>query len=239
MLTYSRKYQNLLFSQDLVDMPASRKKSDILKALANLTRFLDIQNDESYYHEDFVKWMKRKEIKWNQTKQENNYQISKKISLEKILNNISGLEGKYKIFALFVLVSGLRTTEAIQAWNNHDKLCENGILELFWDRGTKKANAVYCHQYLHDMSNFKISTKSVYRNLSSDHLGCELRYLRKINFTTVATKIDPLLAEFMQGRRGNVSQRHYFIPMMNQNKKKWNGIWSKIIKNLSELTNDF
>ena len=60
-------------------------------------------------------------------------------------------------------------------------------------------------------------------------LGCQIKYLRKINFTKIATEIDPLLAEFMQGRRGSVSQRHYFLPLMQNNRKKWNKIWTMIL----------
>ena len=67
------------------------------------------------------------------------------------------------------------------------------------------------------------------RNLKSSILGCEIRYLRKLNYTVNATKIDPLLAEFMQGRRGNVSQRHYFLPLMNNNRKKWVRVWNKFL----------
>ena len=37
------------------------------------------------------------------------------------------------------------------------------------------------------------------------------------------------LAEFMQGRRGNVSQRHYFLPLMNNNRKKWVRVWNKFL----------
>ena len=60
-------------------------------------------------------------------------------------------------------------------------------------------------------------------------LGCQIKYLRKINFTMVATKIDPLLTEFMQGRRGSVSQKHYFLPLMQNNRKKWDKIWDEIL----------
>jgi len=229
MYDYSKKYENLLFSQKLVTMPNTRKKSDILKALANMTRFMDIQNENSNYHEEFTRWLKRKEIKWNTTKHSNNYHISNRISLETILENLNGLDTKYKLFGTFMLISGLRTGESIKALNNHSSLCHDGIIEMFWNRGTKNANAVYCHPLLHDKINFTISEKSIRRHINSKILGCELRYLRKINFTLVATKLDPLLAEFMQGRRGNVSQRHYFLPMMNQNKKKWIKVWKNIL----------
>ena len=88
---------------------------------------------------------------------------------------------------------------------------------------------MFCLPLLHKKINFKVSNTGVYRNLNSKYLSCEIRYLRKLNYTLIATKIDPLLAEFMQGRRGNVSQRHYFLLMMNQNKEKWNQLWQEIL----------
>jgi len=120
------------------------------------------------------------------------------------------------------------------AFNNHSSLCSEGVMELFWDRGTKKANSVYCHPQLHDKMNYHVSASRVTKNLNSKILGCEIRYLRKLNYTINATKIDPLLAEFMQGRRGNVSQRHYFLPMMGENKKKWVKIWEAILNNIKK-----
>jgi len=42
-------------------------------------------------------------------------------------------------------------------------------------------------------------------------------------------KIDSHLAEFMQGRSGNISARHYFLPLMEDNRRKWNNVWKKII----------
>ena len=82
-----------------------------------------------------------------------------------------------------------------------------------------------------DKIKYHYTENIVHRNLHSKKLGCQIRYLRKINYTQVATKIDPLLAEFMQGRRGNISQRHYFLPMMSQNKKKWIKLWNKVLVN--------
>ena len=105
-------------------------------------------------------------------------------------------------------------------------------MELFWDRRTKKANAVFCHPLLHNRINHTISRK-VYYHINKRILGFDLRDLRKVNFTMVATKIDPLLAEFMQGRRGNVSQKYYFLPLIQNHKKKWVRMWEPIIKKLN------
>ena len=209
-------------------MKPSRTKQDILKGIANLTRFLDIMNDTEF-HEEFLKWLKKKEIKWRLEVRSKNYWMANNITIEKIVDNLSKITTNYRIFGLFTLVSGLRTSEAIDAFNNHEKICRDGVLEIFTDRNTKKTNAVFCHPELHDKIKFKVNNTGVYRNLNSKFLGCEIRYLRKLNYTLVATKIDPLLAEFMQGRRGNVSQRHYFLPMMNENQKLWNKIWTKVL----------
>ena len=201
-----------------------------MKGIANLTRFLDIINDTEF-HEEFTKWLKKKEIKWRLNVNSKNYWMANNITIEKIMENLSKISREYQIFGLFVLVSGLRTGEAIDAFNNHEKICRDGILEIFDDRNTKKTNAVYCHPKLHDKIRFKVNNTGVYRNLNSKYLGCEIRHLRKMNYTIVATKIDGMLAQFMQGRKGDISQRHYFLPKMNEHKEKWNAIWIDILQN--------
>ncbi len=228
MFKRAKQYHHLAFSKELVFMESTRKRQDILKCIAVFTKYLDLKKDTEFHYE-LLKWMKKKDLKWNSVKKLNTYTLAKIIPVESVLKRIGQLPEKYRIFALFTLVSGLRTSEAITAFNNHDSLCNEGVMELFWDRGTKKANSVYCHPLLHDKMNHHVSASRVTKNLNSKILGCEIRYLRKLNYTINATKIDPLLAEFMQGRRGNVSQRHYFLPLMSNNKKKWQKIWGKII----------
>ena len=227
MFKRAKQYHHLAFTKELVFMESTRKRQDILKSLALFTRFLDLKNDTEFHYE-LLKWMKKKDLKWNSARKQDTYQLAKIIPIESVLKRINQLPEKYKTFALFTLVSGLRTSEAIMAFNNHDSLCSNGIMELFWDRGTKKANSVFCHPLLHDKMRYHVSDSRVTKNLNSKILGCEIRYLRKLNYTINATKIDPLLAEFMQGRRGNVSQRHYFLPMMENYRKKWIKVWNPI-----------
>jgi len=223
----TKKWKHLAFSNEFVEMPNDRKKEDVLKAITNLTRYLDIKFD-TYLHDEFLHWIKRKEIRWKNT-----YPIiiQKEIPLKTILNNMKKLTSKYRLFAMFSLVCGLRTFESIKALNNHSELCKNGIIEMYWDRKTKKTNAVYCHPLLHDKIKDIYYENSIHRNLKTEILGCQIKYLRKINYTMIATKLDPLLAEFMQGRRGNVSQRHYFLPLMSNNRRKWIRMWEPIIKN--------
>jgi len=225
LLRGSKNWHHLAFSNELVNYPNDRKKEDFLKAITNLTRYLDIKHD-TYFHDEFLHWIKRKEIRWKTPRP---ITIPNEIDLKTILNNIKNLEKKFRLFAIFSLVSGLRTFESVKVLNNHSSLCKNGIIEMYWDRKTKKTNAVYCHPLLHDKIKYQYFENSIHRNLTTKMLGCQIKYLRKINFTMVATKIDPLLAEFMQGRRGSVSQKHYFLPLMQNNRKKWNKIWNKIL----------
>lgn len=231
MFRLSKKYHQLPFTNDLVSMPPTRKKTDILRALSNLTRYLDIRHDTEL-HEQFTRWLKRKEIKWTTKLTTDMYQISKTVKLEQVLQTISNLPHKPKIFTTFVLVSGLRTGEAVKAFNHHAELCHDNMMELFWDRGTKKSNAVFCHPLLHEKMTFKVSRENIHNckglNLKEGILGFELRLLRKLNFT-INARIDPLLAEFMQGRRGNVSERHYFLPTMTEHKIKWMETWTPIV----------
>ena len=200
-----------------------------MRAMGNLCRYHDIKYD-SDLHEQFTAWLKKKEIKWNVTINGNNYRIASQIPLDTVLSSIDSLPTKYRIFGLFVLTTGLRTEESIVAYNNHSKICHDGVMELFWDRKTKKTNAVFCHPEIHNKITSTVNKSGIKRHMKSSILGCELRYLRKLNYTINATKIDPLLAEFMQGRRGNVSQRHYFLPLMSNNQKKWNKIWKNYLK---------
>ena len=210
--------------------PNDRNKQDDLRTMANLCRFHDIKHDTDL-HQQFIAWVKKKEIKWCTSTNKNNYHIAAQTSLQDVLSSLNRIPYQYRIFGLFVLVSGLRTGESIVAFNNHSKICHDGIMEMFWDRKTKKTNAVYCHPQLHNSISYTVNETGVRRNLKSSILGCEIRYLRKLNYTINATKLDPLLAEFMQGRRGNISQRHYFLPLMNNNRKKWIKTWNQIIKN--------
>jgi len=148
MFKRAKQYHHLAFSKELVFWESTRKRQDILKCLVLFTRFLDLKNDTEFHYE-LLRWMKKKDLKWNSAKKQNTYQLAKIIPIESVLERINQLPEKYKIFGLFTLTSGLRTSEAIMAFNNHSSLCSNGMMELFWDRGTKKANSVYCHPLLH------------------------------------------------------------------------------------------
>jgi hypothetical protein len=145
------------------------------------------------------------------------------------------LPKRYHDFALFMYVTGLRTLEAVKAYNDHDNYCKDGILELYWNSGNRKyANATYCLCNIkpRPWSLSKLTHAMVSRNVKTATLGFEPRYLRHLNFTINANKVNPLLAEFMQGRRGNMSERHYYISLLDEYKQKWIEIWGSVVSRL-------
>jgi len=168
----------------LVEFPNNGQRDGILKAVTNITRYLDVKYDTNF-HDELLKWLKRKEIHW---KAKQPLKILQEVPLNTILNNIINLPEKYLLFSIFALVSGLRTFECVKVLNNHDELCHDGIIEMYWDRVTKKANAVYCHPLLHDKIKYKYYENTIHRNLTTKMLGCQIKYLRKINFTLIPTK---------------------------------------------------
>ncbi|MCA2003961.1 MAG: hypothetical protein LDL06_04265 [Candidatus Nitrosotenuis sp.] len=227
-----KKVYRMAFTSELILMEHTRRKEDILKAISNICRFLDIKYD-TYFHEQFLGWLKRKEVRWKRARSPyENYALAETLTISRVAKNIRALPPKYALFATFALVSGLRTEEAVRAFNDHLQLCNGRVIEMFWDRRTKKANAVFCHPILHKKISMKISYNSIHRHLHSKILGCQLRHLRKLNYTMVATRIDPLLAEFMQGRRGNISQRHYYLPLMRSSYQRWIRMWDPYVSRL-------
>jgi len=217
----------LLFNDEFVNRSSDRNKQDDLRAMGNLCRFHDIKYDTDL-HQKFTTWLKKKEIKWK----DKTYNFPKEqLPLKQVLENISKLKPIQKDFALFMLTSGLRTYEARVIFENHKKFCHDGILEIFWSKKTKNTNATFCFPALHD----KMDKKFIFDYDDFKVLGCELRYLRKLNFTINATNLDPLLAEYIQGRRGSVSEKHYYLSNMNQHRKKWIKIWSLFLNNTIQM----
>ncbi|MCP8312920.1 MAG: hypothetical protein H3Z53_00900 [archaeon] len=238
MFNYAKKFHKLLFSNEFVEMPNCRRRINIQNALSNLTKYLDIKF-ETNFHDSFLKWIGRKGLKWNLGKKPDLYALGQRVKIEEVITRLNKLPENFRLFGAFALVSGLRTLESVAAFNNHDQLCEEGIMELFWDRGCKKANVVYCHPLLHESLSkcgFKMTDNKLYKAYRGSVLGFQFKMLRKINFTINARKVDPLLAEFMQGRRGNISERHYFLPLMTESYEKWLEVWTPIIKQILGIT---
>ena len=224
-----KKYGNLGFTFQLVAMQPNREKLDILKALSKFCLYVD-QRYDTILKIKFLEWLKQKGVSWKLPQRDNSFELAENIDIEPIIEKILTVKHKSKDFALFALVTGLRHSEAIRAWNEHDKICHNGIMKLFWKRRTKKANAVFCHSEIHKKINFQINESMIKRHLKQNDIGCRFNVLRKINYTIIAENFNEPLAKFMQGRTGDISQRLYYLPMMKTHQKKWQKIWDKKLR---------
>ncbi len=67
MFKKAKEYHHLIFTKELVFWESTRKKQDILKCLALFTRFVDLKHDTEFHYE-LLKWMKKKDLKWNSAK---------------------------------------------------------------------------------------------------------------------------------------------------------------------------
>ena len=97
MFKRAKEHYRLAFSQKLVFWESTRKRQDILKCLALFTRYLDLKQDTEFHYE-LLKWMKKKDLKWNSVRKQNTYQLAKIIPIESILNRINQLPKKIQNF---------------------------------------------------------------------------------------------------------------------------------------------
>jgi len=228
-LSYAVKYHEYAFNSELAALPNTRKKIDIMLSISALTRFIKVQQGINL-HKLWLTWLSEKEIHWVKTQPKIQTE-AKDVSLEKIPED-------YHEYVLFMYTTGLRTGEAIQVFNEHNIWCKNGVLELYWNRGNRKyANATYCLCNIIPYENWhtkQLTTDKIKKNVNTKALGFEPRYLRHLNFTVNANKVNPLLAEFMQGRRGSISEKHYYISLLGEYRQKWLETWQPIIAQLKQ-----
>ncbi len=224
MYRYATKYHTLAFSQELMQMPATRKKLGIMQSISLLTRYIKITTGINL-HRVWLEWLKEKEVCWSHPQP--------KLQTQAKEFTLTNIPVRYHDFVLFMYVTGLRTLESIKAYNDHDKYCKDGILELYWNSGNRKlANATYCLCSIkpRPWSLLAITPPMVKRNVNTKTLNFEPRYLRHLNFTVNANKVNPLLAEFTQGRRGSISEKHYYISLLSEYKQKWIDVWKPVIE---------
>ena len=98
----SQKFWMLGFSNDLITMKQTRTKLEIMKALGNLTRFLDITHDTNF-HEEYTIWLKRKEIHWTVKNNLDTYALGKRLDVKDVVQKLKKIPIRYQNFGLFVL----------------------------------------------------------------------------------------------------------------------------------------
>ena len=239
LLKHSPEFAPLYLTDELVDYPHIRFKQTVLNVISKIASYFDFKY-YTEFHDVWIKFLHRKRVHWqydtnNAQQKFVNYKNWSLPEFLKKCDNLAKLPStrlKYSIWCKFVLTTGLRPDEAVRAFNDHESLCDGKIMQLFWHRHNKHAHAVYCHPKLHDLISshkWHISSKSAshYKIVNSHTIGCEIRFLRKVNFS-MNCKIDPLLAEFMQGTYSTMRRAKYHLVDMEENYDRWILLWSEL-----------
>ena len=236
MMKYAMRWGcgEMYCSDEIVNYPKCRKKQSVMNCISKLCQYFDYTYSTEFQAE-WIKFLHQKRQTWavasvNVTPK-TKFNIYKNWSKKKFLDNCSKLGQtkksnlKFSTWVKFVYTTGLRPDEAMRAFNEHDEICDGKVMELFWHRRNKHAHAVYCHPELHKVlkkHKFHISQNSGshYKIVNSRTVGCEVRFLRKVNFTKNCD-LSVELANFMQGTASSLRERVYYLGDMHKLYEKW------------------
>lgn len=229
---HAKKYYDYFLSPDVIHFTA-RKKIDVIKSISQICRCLDSQLSTVYFHDLHLRYLKSKNIGWTApTEYTTRVKLAllKQYPVQKIFELFSTLDPKYSLFCKFMFITGLRSSEAIRAINDHDSFCNGRTLELYWDRKTKKANEVYCHPVLHHSIQENHFHYSVGRVNKMVRMPFQLKFLRTVNATLVYNELQDIrFCDFMQGRNGDLTQKRYYLPSFKQHHERWLSIWKEFL----------
>jgi len=113
---YAVKYRHIAFNIELISLPNTRKKTDIMLGISAITRFIKIQKGINL-HALWLQWLHEKEIRWTKPQP--------KIQTQTKEINLTHIEKEYRDFVRFLYATGLRTGEAIKAFDEHEQLCKD------------------------------------------------------------------------------------------------------------------
>jgi len=227
---YAKKYHSMLNGslRDL-DTFSKSKKNNVLKALIALSKYLGV-------YEQFKLRKANHGIKWEkQDALESFLRIinSKEDDLMKWVNTcISVLDESKATFIKFVMLSGLRKSEAIKSFNMVIKLHETGKLNEYYNEELESLEHFkYSDEFLRRTKNAffsfipkrfiehittcqPISYESLRKQLNRKGLKVKLNKLRDYYGTClVYNDIIKEEVDLLQGRIGkSIFMRHYFSP---------------------------
>jgi len=170
---YGKKYAELLNNPSELESFSKGKKKNILKALIALSKYLGLYGE-------FKDRLKDYDIKWSSTSSIDSFfrifNNNSKDVLEWYMRAINTLDDDCKIYLKFLLLSGLRPTEAIHSFNlirtRFDGYYNEGILEHF--RYPKL---------------FLRNTKNVFITIVSKSLLEEITHKNKMTYPTIRMRL--------------------------------------------------
>ena len=251
VLCYARKYHGLLFG-NLADLEgfSRSKRGAIMKALTALSKYLGV-------YEEFKQRMKNYGLKWeSQSSFESFLRIMRNendSTIEWVRRCLSLFDHSYATFVEFVLISGLRKTEAIRSFNMAVRLKREGRLDEYYNfeleslehfrypkifiRGTKNVFFSFVpRRLLEKIVDCDAISASGYKRRRMKHgLPSRLKDLRDYYATFMIHH--GLLKEevdLLQGRVGrSIFMRHYFSPAIKDLKERTLRAAEEILKKIA------
>jgi len=226
---YAKKYHEMLSgSLRELDAFSKSKKNNVLKALIALSKYLGA-------YEQFKIRMANYGIKWeNQNSLESFLRImnAKGGVIESVKASLKTLDDSYATFIKFAMISGLRKSEAIQAFNMVIRLHQNGSLNEYYNpelqslehfrfesafiRGSKNVFFSFIPRpFIEQIASCEpISESGLKRRMRKHGLNLRLNELRDFFATfMVSHGIIREEADILQGRIGkSLFMKHYFSP---------------------------
>ena len=130
---YSRKYAHCLLNRDLSELLMIRKtkRTNIVKALANLAKFVGL-------HDEFLKMMHRHDLEWGGKSNEELVierltKIQDPNEVFEWIKQVKQVRIELSDFMDFMAVTGLRLVEAIASYNLIIKLAKEGKLNEYYN----------------------------------------------------------------------------------------------------------
>jgi len=248
VMNYCLKYGNCLLTEDfsLLSGVSVEKRRNILTALSNLSKFLG-------KHEVFKWLMKDYGLKWQTTKAED-LLISRMTKVKdngEVLQWIHEIKGNFpglETFLEFVLVSGLRFSEAINSYDliidlakenrlNEYYIEDREVLEHFrfkklFLRNTKKVFVSFVPRELIKRigERERITSCQIRNRLKRNNYGMRFPEVRQYFATYMTKHLTQPEIDFLQGRVStNVFMRNYFNPALITDLKE------RVFKGIADL----
>jgi len=228
-----------------------------MKVASAFAKFLDAKYGSEEFSKAFQRLRKMMGLKWYvQPSMPRISSMSPEDVIIPIISNIGST--KHRLFAMFMLATGLRTSEALDAWENFFKYYKeiNGIhiLEIMSDRRTKKTYFAFLTpdlaNTLKSLLQFKTfsriddskvwtSWKEAAQKVGYDHRVYPIYYLRKVHATLLRRVLDADMVDLMQGRAPKrVLDQYYNVESLRYLYKKYleavGPLISKLLKGYSK-----